>query len=71
MSDAYELSVRLELSRALERAKWQFREDKVRHLCWYLLEGRVTDGEAAIERAVELARELQFVDSLIKGRATQ
>lgn len=64
MSDENE--VRRELDAAARRARRQLREDKVRHLCWYLTEGRVTDDVQAIDRAAELAKAIQIVDMLIK-----
>jgi len=60
-----EAQLNLELDAALKAAKLEFREQKVRQLCWYLLEGRDKSPERVVERAVELANDVRITEKLI------
>jgi hypothetical protein len=63
-----EAELNMELYAALKAAKVEFREEKVRQLCWYLLEGRDKADERVVERAVELANDIRTVEKLIEWR---
>lgn len=60
-----ENEIRREMDAAIKRAKWQFREAKVKHLLWYLTEGRDKDDKDAIERATSLAQTVKRLDGIL------